>query len=45
MLDMKLLSEDEARRLLDPMLMTDPKAMARAIAEFRASRDVKPAAV
>ena len=44
-LDMKLLSEDEAQRLLDPMLMTDPKAMARAIAEFRASRDAKAAAL
>lgn len=42
-LEMKLLSEDEARRLLDPMLMTDPDAMARTIAEFRAERDGKPA--
>lgn len=27
------------RRLIDPILMTDPEAMARAIAEFRARID------
>lgn len=33
------LNEADADRLIDPILMTDPEAMARAIAEFRARID------
>ena len=33
---MGLLSKDDADVLVDPMLMTNPEAMARAVAEFRA---------
>ncbi len=38
-LAMGLLNEADANRLIDPILMTDPEAMARAIAEFRARID------
>ena len=38
-LAMGLLNEADADRLIDPILMTDPEAMARAIAEFRARID------
>ena len=38
-LDMGLLNEADADRLIDHILMTDPEAMARAIAEFRARID------
>ena len=33
---MGLLSKDDAEVLVDPMLMTNPAAMAKAVAEFRA---------
>ena len=35
---MGLMTEEEAGRMIDPMLMTEPEAMARAIAEFRAEK-------
>ena len=38
-LAMGLLNEADADRLIDLILMTDPKAMARAIAEFRVRID------
>lgn len=38
-LAMGLLNEADADRLIDPILMTDPEAIARAIAEFRARID------
>lgn len=38
-LAMGLLNEADADRLIDPILMTDPEAMARAIAEIRARID------
>lgn len=40
-LAMGLLNEADADRLIDPILMTDPEAMARAIAEFRARIDIR----
>ena len=42
-LEMKLMSEDEAESLLDPMLMTEPAAMARALAQFKALRAAREA--
>ena len=33
---MRLLTKDDAEVLVDPMLMTNPEAMAKAVAEFRA---------
>ncbi|MDL2060528.1 aspartate ammonia-lyase [Mesosutterella sp. AGMB02718] len=36
--DMGLMTKEEAGRMIDPMLMTEPAQMARAIAQFKASK-------
>lgn len=36
--DMGLMTQEEAERMIDPMLMTEPAQMARAIAQFKASK-------
>jgi aspartate ammonia-lyase len=36
--EMGLMTEEEAERMIDPMLMTEPAQMARAIAAFKASK-------
>ena len=37
-LAMGVMSQDEADKLLDPMLLVDPEAMAQAIAEWKAGK-------
>lgn len=38
---MSLMTEAEARKIIDPMLMTDPARMAAAIHAFRAGKAAK----